>query len=183
MPKIGKVNHEETEDRLRFTRLATPEEKAALAASEAIGTASPAPSPPSSRRERLAVNLPDLDRVDPTVRAILVAPFVSKLPEDLIRADKDRMDEVAVLFICDLVQAACICDTLRNHDRRAGDPPTRLYLQKKEGGAWERLPGAAVLTVMEDGRAVLNPILFPREAVKVAARPKGFKVVKIGVME
>src|SRR5258708_5913057 len=91
-----------------------------------------------ARKERLAINLVDLDRIEPVVRSILISPYVNKNPADIVKADRDRMDEMAVIFTCHLLQAACICDTIRNKDRAAGQYPTRIYLQKREGLAWER---------------------------------------------
>jgi hypothetical protein len=108
------------------------------------------------RRESLAVNLFDLDRVDPTVRQILLAGKLDLTR--VIRINPDRPDETAVAFTCDLLTAACICDVIRTHDRAAGDHPCRVYLRRSK--AWERLPGAAVLSVLDDGKAVLNPDLF-----------------------
>lgn len=119
----------------------------------------PEPAVVNGSKERLSLNLFDLDRTDQLMRQLLLG---GKL--DLTQAiwvDKSRMDETAVAFTCDLLTAACICDTLRGHDRRAGDYPTRVYLQKAV--AWNRLPNDMMLALVEDGKVVLNPRVFTIE--------------------
>lgn len=115
----------------------------------------------SNGRERLAVNLADLDRVDPTIRGILLG---GKL--DATRAvvtDKGRMDEIAVAFTCDLLTAACCCDTLRTHDRKVGDYPTRVYVFRR---AWTKIVSSALLTLIEGDKVVLNPALFDVDEIE-----------------
>jgi len=73
--------------------------------------------------------------------------------------DGDRK-EVGVPFLCPLLEAAIICDTLRRHDKMAGDRPTRVYIRRK---TWSKIPGAALLTLVDEttGKVRLNPKLFP----------------------
>jgi hypothetical protein len=113
----------------------------------------------SDRPERLAVNLYDLDRVEKSIREMLL---VGKVKNAALRIDPKRLDETAVQFSCDLLTAACILDTLRNHDRIAGDVPTRCYILTDPKGNWRRLSSSAVLTVIEDGKVELSPDVFPR---------------------
>jgi len=115
----------------------------------------------------LAINLPDLDRVDQFIRTTLLAGKVDT--GQAVVTDRNRMDEIAVRFTCGLLAAACVCDTIREHDRRAGDPPVRVYLRRAE--AWVKLPASAVLSVVADGGVRLNPLLFPnsREPIEPAA--------------
>ncbi len=79
-----------------------------------------------------------------------------------IRTDPDRMDETAVEFSCDLLTACCIADTLRSHDRAAGDHPTRVYLRKSS--QWVKLQGSVVLTRVVGGKVILDPEMFPTRA-------------------
>jgi hypothetical protein len=59
--------------------------------------------------ERVAINLFDLDRLDPIIRSTLLTGKMDL--SEPIRVDKNKVDEVGVLFSCDLVSAGCICDT------------------------------------------------------------------------
>ncbi len=72
---------------------------------------------PEIRREKLAVNLYDLDRVEESLRPKL---FAGRLKLDKpLKMDWDRrdaVDEVAVEFECPLLEAAIICDTLRSNE-------------------------------------------------------------------
>ena len=86
-----------------------------------------------------------------------------------INANPTRMDEGAVEFTCDLLAAACICDTIRSHDRKVKEYPTRVYLRR--AAAWQRLPNDAVLSVVEDEQVKLNPVIFPEEIVPVEFVP------------
>ena len=117
------------------------------------------------RTERLAVNLYDLDRVAPSLRASLVAPRLDLTKPIDMGWDRKSDDETAVVFNCDLLSAAIICDTLRSHDRAAGDSPTRVYLFKK---VWTRVASHVVLTELVDGRCQLSPDVF---VVEVEAAP------------
>lgn len=123
-------------------------------------------APPSTlsrhvqRRERLAVNVVDLTRVEEPVRSLLVSDHLD-FAGGAIRTDPDRIDEAAVAFSCDLLTAACICDTLREHNKRSGEYPTRVYLRR--GTAWTKLSGQVTLTRVVGDRVELDYELFPPE--------------------
>ncbi len=108
--------------------------------------------------DRLACNLIDLDRIPSDVRTMMgLVHLVDR--SKIVRVVKDRSDEIAVIFICDLLAAACLCDTIRSWDKKAGDRPTRVYLCKSR--VWERFPGDALLSLVDgDGRVRLNPKWF-----------------------
>lgn len=113
------------------------------------------------RREKLAINVFDLDRIDPDFRRKILAERLDLTHHIDMRFDRIKeADEAAVEFTCDLLTAAIICDILRSHDREVGDFPTRLYLKRE---SWSRIPSRVVLTVTEHGKVKLNPKLFPTE--------------------
>lgn len=110
--------------------------------------------------EALAVNLFDLDRIEETVRASM---FADKLVlTDTVWVDRNRVDEIAVVFKCSILKAACLLDVVRGRDRRAGDHPTRAYIRRRR--VWDKIPADALLTLVEDGQTVLNPAVFKIEA-------------------
>lgn len=112
----------------------------------------------------LALNLFDLDRLDPQLRASLLG---GKL--DLSRPIRlGKADEVAVGLVCSTLTAALAIDVIRSEDRRHGDEPTRAYIHR---GDWERLDPSAVLTVMREGKSRLNPIFFSRVLESSPAKP------------
>lgn len=125
-------------------------------------------------RERLAINLFDLDRINLTIRGMLLADKLDA--SRAIPMDRDRGDERAVEFSCDLLTAATVCDTIRSHDRKAGEAPTRVYLWR---GSWSKLGGSVVLTqLMGDGRCRLSPEFFasePKSAVAPEVGPVSLK--------
>ena len=119
------------------------------------------------RRERLAVSVEDLDRVDPRLRA-KVAPLLVLDKACVVKAEGCA----AVEFSCPLLQAAAVIDHLRGHDRAAGDAPTRAWVFRK---VWTRVSGSSPLTKLENGKTVLNEVVFGEEPPPVAAaapRPK-----------
>ena len=118
----------------------------------------------AGRIEKLAVNLFDLDRVQPTIRELMLGGKLDT--SQAIQMDKDRMDEAGVVFSCDLLTAACICDTIRSHDRVAGLYPTRVYVCKR---SWSKVPGTVALAKVEDQVLKLNPEVFTEEQVKIEA--------------
>jgi hypothetical protein len=130
----------------------------------------PSPAPKTSpladlllreeRRERLAVSLEDLDRVLPNLRA-KVAPLLVKDKARLVRAE----DCAAVEFGCELLMAAAVIDLLRDHDRAAGDAPTRAWVFRK---AWTRVSGTLPLTKMAGAQLRLNEEAFGEEPPPVA---------------
>lgn len=116
---------------------------------------------------RLAVNLYDLDRVEPLVRQMLLGGKMDL--SNAVVTDRDRIDEAAVVFACDLLTAACVCDTLRSHDRVVKDYPTRVYVRRST--AWAKVPGHLHLAVVVKDRCVLNPEVFGAAATARAAGP------------
>ena len=116
----------------------------------------------------LAVNLPDLDRVSPFIREILLRGKITL--KKAILVDRDRYDELAVKFTCDLLTAACACDVLRTKDRREKRYPTRVYLRTKK--AWTKIPGDKALTLVKDGDLRLNPEVFPGVFVSSSEDPR-----------
>jgi hypothetical protein len=118
------------------------------------------------RRERLAVNLFDCDRIEPTVRQMMLG---GKLKLEAIRVDPDRGDEVGVEFCCDLLTAAAICDVIRSHDRELGDCLTRVYVFRR---TWTKLSSTAVLSrIGKDGILRLSEELFAREVKPAPWKP------------
>lgn len=104
---------------------------------------------------RLAIALDDLDRVDPIARQKMLAHRLDL--ENPIRIT-NKVCDAAVAFCCKIVDAAIICDLIRGEDRKAGDTPSRIFLDKGEG--WKSVPGNAVFTVTVRGTIKLNPQLF-----------------------
>ena len=131
---------------------------------------------PRTEPAQLAVNICDLTRIDPTVRAMLLGGKLD-VASGPIRTDPERLDESAIAFSCDLLTAACCLDVMRDHDRRAGDYPTRCYV--KTASVWNKLPGRATLTVtitdkyLEHGKVVLNPEWFPHAVAPVVIKHSG----------
>lgn len=114
----------------------------------------------SSRPERLALNLFDLERVHPAVRAKLL-PLLDLRKEAAVWVDKDHLDETASPFACSLLAAANACDLIRGMARQLREEVPRVYLDCRGKGTWERLTAAAVLTVVHDGKVILDPAMFP----------------------
>lgn len=130
----------------------------------------------NGRRERLAINLCDVTdeaRLSEFMRTTLLG---GKLAETWINVDPRQIDEAAVEFTCDLLTAACICDTIRTHDRLVKDSPTRVYLRRAD--AWRRLPGNVLLSIVSDGELKLNPIVFPdTSSVPAASKPLAVEAI------
>lgn len=113
------------------------------------------------RPEQLAVNIFDLtDKVHPLIREALLAGKLETDRSKIVRADKDKLDETAVILICPLLDAAVALDIIRDHDRKAKDCPTRAYLRRKPGAAWVKLSAGQRLTADVGGKLVLAPDLF-----------------------
>ena len=122
------------------------------------------------RPERLAINICDCDRITPLIRKLLFGGQLDSAAGPQ-RTDPERPDEMAVMFSCDLLTAACVCDTARNHDRKAGDYPTRVYVKRAK--AWTKVPAGTMLSVIVNGSTLaLNPEVFPPVAVAAPAIPK-----------
>ncbi len=106
--------------------------------------------------DRLGINPYDLNRLLQDERANTLKMLNQTR---VVRVDKEQSDEVALVFVCNLSDAARLCDTIRSWDAKAGDRPTRVYLCKNR--VWERLPGKALLSLVDgDGRVRLNPKWF-----------------------
>lgn len=105
--------------------------------------------------EAIAVVIADLDRIVPSIRQMALSGKLDLSTP--IRVDPERMDETAVRFSCDLLTAATLCDVIRANDRKAGDHPTRVWVKRR---AWTKLPGTAMLTLIERGAVVLDPEWF-----------------------
>lgn len=105
----------------------------------------------------LALNIVDLIRIDPSVRGLMLRGRID------LRAVPIRIgrDEAAIEIRGDLLACASLADVVREHDRRAGDPPTRTYLRR--GRTWAKLPSSAVLTLVRGETTILNPEVFPSE--------------------
>lgn len=108
----------------------------------------------------LALNLADLSRARPEVRGPLLKDKLNL--REPVRPDPRDPLEVAVQFTCDLATAAAATDVLREHDRAAGDRPTRAYLRCERAGRtwWVRLSASAVLSTVVGGRTCPNPHVF-----------------------
>ena len=128
----------------------------------------PAVQPNEEQKVRLAINVLDIARIDPTIRQMMLISNLD-VAGGAIRTDPKRLDEAAVAFSCSLVSAACIADVLRDHDRRAGDFPCRVYVKRKK--AWVKLPHGAILTKVVNGKAVLNHQWFPLDVIDLPLAP------------
>ncbi len=118
--------------------------------------------PKVNRSVRLAIPMDDLQRVNVSVRAKLVSDKLDL--SKIVRIDENRGRKVpALLFRCDLLIAAAVCDVLRANDRRAGENPTQVYVMRDR--AWTRVTWNTLLTVQnEQGEIVLNPAVFGASA-------------------
>lgn len=133
-------------------------------------------------RFSLAVNLYDLQRVDPFVRSMMkLREKLNIDPSCLVKVDKDRADEVGILFVCDLLTAATICDVIRGHDRKASEYPTRVYLRKSTS-SWKKLGNSEVLTVVKDNTRQSDGNSTNSSSV-VVLNPKIFKTRKSSKLE
>lgn len=109
----------------------------------------------------LAINLIDLERVPPQVREELFGHGLFHLHPRPIWMDTDKMEETGLAFACQLLQAAAICDFLRENDCKVGQTPTRVYMRRVR--AWQKLAGDVIL--VKYGK--LNPAVFPPERAVV----------------
>lgn len=115
---------------------------------------------------RLAVSLIDLDRLPPDMRR----KVASKLDPTILALGPSPCTP-CLAFKCSLVEAAMVCDYLRNCDRLAGDEPTELYLYRPT--VWTRVAADAVFTVVSDDEKSisLNLAEFDVEVKPIPARP------------
>lgn len=125
--------------------------------------------------EKLAVALADLDRVDPELRGPLLAGRLDLTTAIRVGADRAIEDTPVVMFTCDLLTAATVCDILRSNDRKLGDQPTRLYIHR--GQSWSRVNFNEILTVLVAGKVKLNPLVFPSVQLEANTPPPKVKVL------
>ncbi len=121
---------------------------------------------------QLAVCVLDLDRAPREKRERLVAGRLDKSSLFQVKMDRQRrtlkVPEPAVVFSCDLVEAATVCDILRNLDRVEKLPPTRVYINRELN--WLCLYAHEVLTVLIDGKPHLDPLIFPEVTLPIVDR-------------
>ena len=111
----------------------------------------------------LAVNLWDVERIPAELQPTLLAGALNL--DSAVRLGNGPED-TGLVFTCELLKAACICDMMRSHDRQVGDKPTRVYYNKGRG--WRSVPSGATLTIVRSYRkgergVELNPLLFTAE--------------------
>lgn len=118
----------------------------------------------------LALSITDLGRAAPGVRAALLK---GKIHPDPVRPDPARPLEAAVELTCALATAAAAADVLRDHDRAAGERPTRTWVRTPRG-TWVQVPAHVMLSVIAGGRPVPNPEVFRPEvrATDLVAPPR-----------
>lgn len=123
------------------------------------------------RTERLAVSVFDLDRLPPDVRRQMLGGKLDL--RAVVRPDPDKPATTALAFSCPLLEAALICDILRNNDRKLGDEPTKVYLYSGRG--WAEIGPSTVLTSTDGGDLSLCPSVFPplEEPTPPKFRPSG----------
>jgi hypothetical protein len=119
------------------------------------------------RVERLCVNLWDILRMGHDIRWIMLGDNLDL--DHALRMSRTDPDEEGVMFTCDLLQAACLVDMVRNHDRMAGDYATRVYVSRKgtydKPRGWERVGANVPLTVFIGEEWWLNPKVFADKKV------------------
>lgn len=98
----------------------------------------------------------DLDHLIGPLRATVLKMLAYDEPQ---RAMIDGKVEIVLPFRggLDMRLAATSCDVIRQTDRTVGDVPTWTYIKRK---TWTRLPGNAILTLIERDAVVLNPEWF-----------------------
>ena len=122
----------------------------------------------------LAISLTDLmDRVPAGLRLKLGIAQKIRVRESVVvgqrRVDGEWRPIPGVVFHCDLVHAATVCDVVRQHFRDLGEAPVSVYVLRES--AWQRVADAVPLTVLgPDGTVALNPEVFAVKAPQVAGR-------------
>ncbi len=111
------------------------------------------------RKERLSLNVYDLARLDWDLRSKLLQGKLDL--ENLIWVDRNDENETGILLTVPLLTAATICDIIRSEDRRNHATPTRVYMQKTPDSNWYKLWSNVLFTIVEDGKVLLNPSVFP----------------------
>lgn len=119
------------------------------------------------RKERLAVNLFDIDSLEPTMRLFLISGKIDfKLP---VRVG-ESIQETAVPFQCRLLEAATACDIIQEEQRKVGLPPVKVYLDAEGTGFWIRIASSTQFTVVHGGKVALNPEVFGKETLKQSVK-------------
>lgn len=109
---------------------------------------------------KLAIWLSDVERLPPQMR-LEMYPHLDL--NKIHRTGKgERIEESPTLaFKCPLLQAALICDVVRSHDRKVGARPSELFVNRSgDDDGWRRIVYGDMLTVVVNGRAILNPAVF-----------------------
>jgi hypothetical protein len=106
------------------------------------------PSPEPRTKERLAIDIADLDGIELVTRQRLLADYVVDTAIEVKRGDW------ALEFTCELLPAAAICDTARQIR------PIKVYINRGQG--WSKVKDDVRLAILESGRLILNPAIFPR---------------------
>lgn len=115
-------------------------------------------------KERLALAVEDLFRLLPEQRKKILKGKLNV--SELVNTSGEGAKRVpAVAFTCDLLTAALACDAVRSTNRRLGEPPARIWVFRQ---TWSPVPGNAVFTLDDGGKAVLNPDVFRIELAPVA---------------
>jgi hypothetical protein len=151
----------------------------------------PAVEAAEKRKERLAVNIFDLDRLSPLVRGKLFRDGEGDRIDltHAVRVGPEK-DEAAVVFTCPLLTAATVCDILRSNDRKFNqeirerglkgheERQTRVYLFR--GRSWVPVPRDVILTRQTpDKQVILNPNVFPLKPTFVEPVPLEAEAVDI----
>lgn len=129
----------------------------------------PVPSTTSPQEERLAVNLFDLNRVEPSLFRLLFAKRLELNKGKAIRVDPKVTTETALPFHCSLIEAATACDILRNENRKLKEPIARVYVNRGRG--WVKLPSTVFLTLAMGESCILNPEVFGQAMSEELAGP------------
>lgn len=109
---------------------------------------------------RLAIWLDDVERLPPQMR-LEVYPHLDLTRVHRVGQGEKNEEQPALAFKCPLLQAALICDVIRNHDRTVGVRPSELYINRSgEEFGFRRIVYGDVLTVLVNGKAALNPAVF-----------------------
>lgn len=115
-----------------------------------------------SRKDKLAINLFDLDELVSPLRMYVVGDRVDYSKP--IRVG-ESISETAVPFSCGLLAAATACDVLQSELRKAKLQPVRIY-SAKEDGSWRSMPAGTLYTVLHDDLVALNPEVFGKQVAK-----------------
>jgi hypothetical protein len=112
------------------------------------------------RTERLGIWFADVEKLPPQMR-LEILPHLDLTRILRVGQGEKNEEQPALAFKCPLLQAALICDLIRSHDRAVGARPSEIYLNRSgEETAWRRVVYSMALTVMVNGKAMLNPELF-----------------------